>query len=122
VNIAFDVAVNRGYTALHFAAQVGHIEVMDMLVAAGGDLFALNSAGDTPLQVAKKSNAYLTLHTSDIHAKHVHEWLFSHTNAAALAVLREAAQTASSRYKYLSRSDVQFAALLLNVGNRLRVS
>jgi hypothetical protein len=112
VGAKVNVVSASGFAPLHFAADIGNPEIVDMLVAAGGNLLALSSDGDTPHQVAKKSIAYVTLHTSEIHAKHAYERLVSHTKAAALAVLREAAQTASSRYK--SRSDVRFAALLIH--------
>lgn len=44
---------NRGNTALHYAAEVQAIEVVERLLDAGADLKQTNSQGQTPYEVAK---------------------------------------------------------------------
>ena len=43
-----------GYTALHFAALTGRIEIVQLLLDAGADPEARNQAGKTPWQTAQK--------------------------------------------------------------------
>ena len=46
-----------GWTALHLAAQFGHVEVVDVLLRAGADVGAVHEgSGDTPLHNAAWKN------------------------------------------------------------------
>ena len=47
-----DHADHRGWTALHVAAKVGHVETIRALVEAGADLNCADRSGKTPLYVA----------------------------------------------------------------------
>jgi ankyrin repeat protein len=42
----------KGATALHWAADNGHVEAIKVLVAMGAQVDAPNTRGDTPLQVS----------------------------------------------------------------------
>jgi ankyrin repeat protein len=41
-----------GGTALHFAARMGHVEIVRLLLRMGGDALARNAHGNTPLHSA----------------------------------------------------------------------
>ena len=61
-------------TALHYAAQRGHMDVVDWLIAKGADVDAINSAGDTPLHYAAKAGhknivELLIVKEADVNAK-----------------------------------------------------
>ena len=43
---------NRGKTSLHRAAEKGHKEIAELLIAAGADLNAKDDDGTTPLDMA----------------------------------------------------------------------
>ena len=42
-----------GYTPLHWAALLGHLEVVKYLTATGASRFLRNDDGETPLEVAQ---------------------------------------------------------------------
>jgi ankyrin repeat protein len=44
--------LDRGYTALQFAAGRGHKEIAELLIAEGADVNAKDDDGDTPLDQA----------------------------------------------------------------------
>merc|ERR1712137_1274530 len=44
-----------GASALHHAASRGRLEIVQMLIAANGDVNAMNQTGQMPLDLAKKS-------------------------------------------------------------------
>ena len=52
---------NRNNTALHFAAQEKHLEVMQVLIDAGADIETRNDDGRSPLHVACISGALTTV-------------------------------------------------------------
>lgn len=63
-----------GMTALHYAAQFGHVEVAQAFAAAGADLNAHDEKGATPLHLAAGFNQPATLrwlleHGADVHAE-----------------------------------------------------
>lgn len=43
----------RDFTPVHVAALMGNLELLEMLLAFGGDLSAQNDVGDTPMQLAR---------------------------------------------------------------------
>jgi ankyrin repeat protein len=45
-----------GATPLHWAALKGHVEMVDYLLSVGADPNATNSAGETPIEVARRAN------------------------------------------------------------------
>ena len=45
-----------GNSALHYAAQSGHLLIVEILLEKGASVFACNAAGETPLQLAVKNN------------------------------------------------------------------
>ena len=47
-----DHALGAGLSPLHLAAQGGHVNVMDALLAAGANVNALDARGYTPLHFA----------------------------------------------------------------------
>lgn len=47
----------RKYTALHFAANKGNIEMIKLFVKHGADINAKNISGDTPLMLCPKSSS-----------------------------------------------------------------
>ncbi|XP_002122259.2 uncharacterized protein LOC100185205 [Ciona intestinalis] len=49
-----DTADHASNTAVHFAAQYGHMECIQTLVARGASVTLMNSDGDTPCQAAQK--------------------------------------------------------------------
>ena len=48
-------AVAKEWSALHIAAAMGHLEVIDLLLAAGVPVDLANWRGDTPLDSARTS-------------------------------------------------------------------
>ena len=48
---------NHGYTPLHWAADGGHKEVAELLIAKGADVNAKNKYGDTPLDGAIRKDS-----------------------------------------------------------------
>ena len=71
--------VNRNdYTALHYAAEAGHADVVDVLVTNGFDMEKVQGAGETPLmQAAWKGHtgvvAMLLGHGANVDFKHKHD-------------------------------------------------
>ncbi|GAA5907572.1 hypothetical protein JCM8208_000004 [Rhodotorula glutinis] len=51
--VALDKEDRNGYTALHFAALYGRVNIARQLLDAGADVRALTRAGKTPLEVAQ---------------------------------------------------------------------
>ena len=49
---AIGMSNDRGSTALHFAAENGHIRIVELLLDRGADLEAIDVDGDTPLMCA----------------------------------------------------------------------
>ena len=49
---AIGMSNDRGSTALHFAAENGHIQIVELLLDLGADLEAIDVDGDTPLMCA----------------------------------------------------------------------
>jgi len=49
---AIGMSNDRGSTALHFAAENGHIRIVELLLDLGADLEAIDVDGDTPLMCA----------------------------------------------------------------------
>lgn len=45
-------AGNLGFTALHWAAQTGHVDIVELLLHSGADPNAVNANGDTALHLA----------------------------------------------------------------------
>lgn len=45
-----------GETALHYAAEKGHLDIVKVLVQAGTSLFKLDKSRRTPLDCAKQKN------------------------------------------------------------------
>ena len=50
----------NGWTALHFAAQEGDVEITKLLIDSGADISAIDSNGNTPLWVATINSHYGT--------------------------------------------------------------
>lgn len=50
------VCLQSGWTALHYAAQAGCLEVLSLLVESGASACAECCAGRTPLQLAAQEN------------------------------------------------------------------
>jgi ankyrin repeat protein len=48
-------SIERGWTALHYAAYLGHAEVVRILIAALANDTSVNLSGDTPLHLAAKN-------------------------------------------------------------------
>jgi acyl-CoA-binding protein len=48
----FRICDDQGHTALHLAADRGHLQLTKLLVRGGADVNAVNSDGDTPLHLA----------------------------------------------------------------------
>ena len=53
-----------GFTALHWAAQCGHLDICELLLHSGANVNAQNQTGDTPLHLA----AYETTHQDTHHS------------------------------------------------------
>lgn len=68
-----DARDRRGRTALHEAARAGHVDILDVLLAAGADVQARDQAGRTPLLEAAAGGRVDTLRAlaaarADLHA------------------------------------------------------
>ena len=55
-----NIADHKGWTPLHWAAEIGDQELFMLMVAADGDLLAQNPEGKTPLDVlSERSHTHL---------------------------------------------------------------
>jgi hypothetical protein len=72
------VEATRGLTMLHMAAEAGNLKLVMSQVKDGADLFAVDSRGKTPREVAKTKTvaSYLALSESEarMNSEPVREW------------------------------------------------
>lgn len=66
--------LKNGYTALHYAAEYGHLTIAELLLANGADVHAKNNQGQTPLHCAIYSKSeeiisFLVSKGADINSK-----------------------------------------------------
>ena len=91
-NIAID---DDGHTALHWAAAMGRIRVVKLLLTAGADIFKVNNAGQTALMrsvmfsnnydVRKFLELYELLHRSTLNIDNYNRTVFHHIMEVAMA-------------------------------------
>lgn len=92
------------HTALHWAAAMGRIRVVKLLLSAGADSFLANKSGQTALMrsvmfannydVRKFAELYELLHRSTLHVDHYYRTIFHHI--ADLAMTK--GKTHAARY------------------------
>lgn len=91
-----DMAIDDdGHTALHWAAAMGRIRIVKLLLTAGADIFRVNKSGQTPLMrsvmfannydVRKFSELYELLHRSTLNIDHNNRTLFHHIVDVAMS-------------------------------------
>ncbi|MBI5159306.1 ankyrin repeat domain-containing protein [Candidatus Micrarchaeota archaeon] len=72
-------------TALHYAAEYGHVQVIELLVAFGANVNSATPSGETPLHFAAEhshANAVRSLisHNADVNAKTIHGFSVLHVD------------------------------------------
>ena len=58
------------WTPLHIAASKSHKEIIELLIAKGADVNALNNKGDTPLDLAMPDSPFDSTELADLLRKH----------------------------------------------------
>ena len=58
------------WTPLHIAANKSHKETIELLIAKGADVNALNNKSDTPLNLAVPDSPFDSTETTDLLRKH----------------------------------------------------
>ena len=58
------------WTPLHIAASKSHKEIIELLIAKGADVNALNNKGDTPLDLAMPDRPFDSTELADLLRKH----------------------------------------------------
>jgi transcription factor MBP1 len=90
-NVTID---DDGHTALHWAAAMGRIKVVKLLMTAGADMYRVNKSGQTPLMrsvmfannydVRKFPELYELLHRSTLNIDHHNRTVFHHVVDVAM--------------------------------------
>ncbi|KAH0522614.1 hypothetical protein TsFJ059_006437 [Trichoderma semiorbis] len=96
---------SRGETALHLAAQQGHLDVLRLLLQAAADVDAANGRGETPLIRAARNGhtalvESLLLSGADALAKDNEKWTAFHW-----AIIGNSMDTAKLLLRYQANSD-----------------
>lgn len=60
----------HGYTALHFAAVFGRIEALLLLMSYGANLYAEDSKGQTPMDLAKTEEIKQAIRNEEVRREH----------------------------------------------------
>lgn len=100
-----DMAIDDdGHTALHWAAAMGRIRIVKLLISAGADIFKVNKAGQTALMrsvmfannydVRKFAELYELLHRSTLNIDNSNRTIFHHIVDLAMTK----GKTHASRY------------------------
>lgn len=93
-HMAVDALGEDGFTALHLAVSHGRAAVVEYLVKEGADVFAKNTAGETPYDMAKNletknpgNEVYRALHDYGLLVRHHHPTPLHSPHRSNLAII-----------------------------------